>query len=202
MELPEEVERAFAHSINRGEEEDLEDTCHLNEKKKVARVDDNFKHKPTYKLDEASKSVEVQFPYLEAGKDEYAQSLTFNAAMTYFSEFMNTMFQKAPDLQQITYVGLLNDEPALKVTVTRQEYDAKLSTLQETIASYSAIIFAKLGLHKTDDKGAKAEQEAHSNEVYKQALGFLPKDHVMISPKLVMAKGGKGGKGGGKHKKK
>jgi len=202
MELPEEVDRAFAHSINRGEEEDLEDSCHLNEKKKVARVDDNFKHKPTYKLDEGTKSVEVQFPYLESGKDEYAKSLTFNEAMTYFSEFMNTMFQKAPDLQQITYVGVLDDQPALKVTVTRQEYDAKLSTLQETIASYSAIIFAKLGLHKTDDKGAKAEQEAHSNEVYKQALAMLPKDHVFISPKLVMAKGGKAGKGGGKHKKK
>ena len=202
MELPEEVEKAFAHSMNRGEEEDLEDTCHLTEKKKVVRVDDNFKHKPTYKLDESAKAVEVQFPYLETGKDEYVKSLTFNEAMTYWAEFMNTMLLKAPDLQQITYVGLIDDQPALKITVTRQEYDSKLSNVQETIASYSAIIFAKLGLHKTDDKGAKAEQESHNNEVYKQALGFLPKDHVFISPKLTMAKGGKGGKGGGKHKKK
>jgi hypothetical protein len=199
VELPEEVDRAFAHSLNRGEVEDLEDTCHLNEKKKVVHVDDNFKHKPTYKLDESAKAVEVQFPYLEAGKDEYVKSLSFNEAMTYWAEFMNTMFQKAPDVQQITYIGLLDDQPALKIAVTRQEYDAKLSTVQETIASYAAIIFAKLGLHKTDDKGAKAEQESHNAEMYKQALGFLPKDHVFISPKLTMPKGGGGG---GKHKKK
>jgi len=199
MELPEEVERAFAHSLNRGEVEDLEDTCHLNEKKKIVRVDDNFKHKPTFTLDEPAKAVEVRFPYLDAGKDEYVKSLSFNEAMTYWAEFMNTMFQKAPDLQQITYVGVLDDQPALKISVTRQEYDAKLSTVQETIASYAAIIFAKLGLHKTDDKGAKAEQESHNAAMYKQALGFLPKDHVFISPRLSMPKGGGGG---GKHKKK
>jgi hypothetical protein len=204
LELPEEVDKAFAHSLNRGEVEDLEDTCHLNEKKKIARVDDNFKHKPTYKLDEAAKAVEVQYPYIESGKDEYVSSLTFNNAMTFWAEFMSTMFQKAPDLQQITYVGLLDDEPILKITVTRQEYDSKLSTVQETIASYAAIIFAKLGLHKTDDKGAKAEQEAHNAQMYKNALSFLPKDHVMISSKLVMPKGGggKGGGGGGKKKHK
>jgi hypothetical protein len=201
MELPEQVEKAFAYSMNRGEIEDLEDTCHLNEKKKVVRVDDNFKHKPTYKLDEANKSVEVMFPYLESGKDEYVSSLSFNSAMTYWAEFLTSMFSKAPDLQQITYVGLLDDQPALKITVTRQEFDSKLSTVQETIASYAAIIFAKLGLHKTDDKGAKAEQEAHNAQVYKQALAFLPKDRVMISPKLTMPKGGGGG-GGGKKKHK
>jgi len=202
MELPEQVERAFAHSMNRGEVEDLEDTCHLNEKKKIARVDDNFKHKPTFKVDESVKGVEVTYPYLESGKDEYVASLTFNEAMTFWAEFMNTMFQKAQDLQQITYIGLLNDEPVMKITVTRQEYESKLSTVQETIASYAAIIFAKLGMHKIDDKGAKAEQESHNAEMYKNALGFLPKDHVMISPKLTMPGKGGGHKGKGKGKKK
>jgi len=202
MELPEQVEKAFAHSMNRGEVEDLEDTCHLNEKKKIARVDDNFKHKPTFKVDEATKSAEVTYPYLESGKDEYVSSLSFTAAMTFWAEFMNTMFQKAQDLQQITYIGLLNDEPALKITVTRKEYESKLSTVQETIASYAAIIFAKLGMHKIDDKGAKAEQESHNAEMYKQALAFLPKDHVMISPKLTMPGKGGGGKGGGGKKGK
>ena len=55
----------------------------------------------------------------------------------------------------MTYIGLLNDQPVLKITATRQQFDSKLSTVQETIASYSAITFAKLGLHKTDDKGAQ-----------------------------------------------
>ena len=184
LELPEQVERAFAHSLNRGEVEDLEDTCHLNEKKKVARFDDKFTHKPTFMVDQAAKAVEVRYPYIETGKDEYVKSLSFNAAMTYWAEFMSTMFEKAPDLQAITYVGLLDEQPALKITVTRQEYDSKLTTVQETIASFAAITFAKIGMHKLTDKAAQKEQEAHKSKTYANALSFLPKEHVFISPRL------------------
>ena len=73
LEFPEEVQKSFEYSLNRAAPEDLEDTCRLNEKKKIARVDDNFKHKPTMKVDEPHKAVEVTYPYLESGKDEYVQ---------------------------------------------------------------------------------------------------------------------------------
>jgi len=184
LEFPEEVQKAFNQSLNRGEEEDLSDTCHLAEKKKVARFDDKFTHKPTMKVDEARHAVEVTYPYLETGKDEYVKSLSFNSAMTYWAEFTTTMFSRAPDLAELTYVGLLDDQPVLKLTVTRQQFDERLSKVQETIASYSAITFAKLGLHKTDDKGAKKDQEEHKTKTYKTALSFLPKNQVTISPRL------------------
>ncbi len=191
----EEVQKAFMHSLNRGEVEDLEDTCHLAEKKKIAHVDDNFKHKPTMTVDEPHKAVEVTYPYLESGKDEYEKTLSFNSAMTYWAEFLTTMFAKAPELQQVTYTGLLDDQPVLKITVTRQEFDQHLSNVQETIASYAAITFAKIGLHKTDDKGAMKDQEQQKTKTYTAALSFLPKERVMVSPKLAKATGG-GGKGG------
>jgi len=195
LEFPEEVQKSFAYSLNRAEPEDLEDTCHLAEKKKVAHVDDKFTHKPAMKVDEAHKAVEVTFPYLESGKDEYAKTLTFNSAMTYWAEFLTAMFAKAPELQQVTYTGVWNDEPAIKITVTRQEFDQHLSNVQETIASYAAITFAKLGLHKTDDKGAMKDQEQQKTKTYKAALSFLPKDRVFVSPKLPQATGGGGKKG-------
>jgi hypothetical protein len=184
LDFPEEVQRAFDHSMGRAEVEDLADTCHLNEKKKVARFDEAFKHKPAFTIDEASKSAEVTYPYLETGKDEYVKDLSFNAAMTYWAEFLTAMFSKAPELKQLTYVGVLNDEPVLKITVTRQEFDEKLSRVQETIASYAAITFAKLGMHKTDDKGAKKDQEQQKTKTYNAALSFLPPSHVSVSPKL------------------
>jgi hypothetical protein len=184
LEFNEEVQKAFMWSLNRAEPEDLEDTCHLNEKKKIVHVDDKFTHKPTMKVDEANKAVEVTYPYLETGKDEYVSSLGFNSAMTYWAEFTTTMFGKAPDLKKVTYVGVLNDQPVLKIATTREQFDAKLSTVQETIASYSAITFAKLGLHKSDDKGARKDQEEHKTKTYKAALSFLPKEQVMVSPKL------------------
>ena len=90
--------------------------------------------------------------------------------MTYWAEFTTAMFSKSADLKQLTYVGVLDDQPVLKITVTRQQFDEKLSRVQETIASYAAITFAKLGLHKTDDKGAKKDQEQQRTKTYKAAL--------------------------------
>jgi hypothetical protein len=188
LEFTEEVERAFAYSLNRAEPEDLADTCHLSEKKVVARFDDAFKHKPTFSVNAAGKSADVTYPYLDTGKDEYMPSLTFNSAMTYWAEFLTTMFSKAPELASLTYTGILDDQPVLKITVTRKEFDEHLSRTQETIASYAAITFAKLGMHKTDDKGAKKDQEQQRTKTYKAALSFLSKDQVFVSPKLKIEK--------------
>ena len=184
LEFPEQVQKAFAYSMNRAVPEDLADTCHLDTKKQQPRFDDKFTHKPAYKVDPARQSVDVTYPYLDTGKDEYVKAISFNNAMTYWAEFTSTMFNKAPNLKELTYTGLLNDEPVMKITVMRPEFDAKLSTVQETIASFAAITFAKLGLHKTDDKGALKEQEQQKTKTYKAALSFLPKDRVFISPKL------------------
>src|SRR5215471_312575 len=184
LEFAEEVQKAFDHSLNRAEPEDLADTCHMAEKKKVARFDDKFAHKPSFKLDVTRQATEVRYPYLDTGKDEYVKALSFNAAMTYWAEFTTAMFSKAPELKELTYIGLLNDDPVLKITVTRQEFDQKLSNVQETIASYAAITFATLGLHKTDDKGALKDQEQQKTKTYRAALSFLPKDRVFVSPKL------------------
>jgi hypothetical protein len=184
LEFPEQVQKAFEYSLNRAVPEDLADTCHIAEKKKEVRFDEKFTHKPAYKVDPATGSAEVTYPYLETGKDEYVKALSFNSAMTYWAEFTSTMFSKAPALKQLTYVGVLNDTPILKITVLREEFEQKLSNVQETIASYAAITFAKLGLHKTDDKGALKDQEEQKTKTYKAALSFLPKQRVFISPKL------------------
>jgi hypothetical protein len=187
-EFPEEVQRAFDHSLNRAEPEDLEDSCHLSDKKKVPRFDAAFKHQPSFTVDQAAFSATVTYPYLETGKDEYVKDLTFNAAMTYWAEFMTAMFAKSNALKELTYIGVLDDQPVLKITTTRAEFDKDLSRTQETIASYAAITFAKIGLHKTDDKGAKKDQEQHKNKVYLAALSSLPKDAVFVSPKLKKEK--------------
>jgi hypothetical protein len=187
-EFSEEVQRAFDHSLNRLEPEDLADSCHLNEKKKVARFDAAFKHQPSFIVDPSSFSATVMYPYLETGKDDYVKDLSFNGAMTYWAEFMTTMFAKSSALKELTYVGVLNDDPVIRITTTRDEFDKHLSRTQEDIASHAAITFAKLGLHKTDDKGATKDQEEQKTKVYSAALAMLPKESVMVSSKLKKAK--------------
>ena len=49
----EQVDRAFAASLGRGTEENMDDTCRLDPPKVKPRFDDGFKHKPSYQLDAA-----------------------------------------------------------------------------------------------------------------------------------------------------
>jgi hypothetical protein len=180
----EQVGRAFNASVGRPDEEDANDSCHLAEKKAAARVDDKFLHKPSYKVDPARSAVEVTYPYLELGKDEYVKDLKYNAALRDWIEHVMSFFGKVEGLKELTFVGLQNDQPVVKITVTRQQFDGQLASLQEEIAAHSAVTFASLGLHKTDDKGAAKEQTTFQSKTYKSALAALPKNQVFVSAKL------------------
>lgn len=180
----EEVARAFNASTGRPEEEDANDTCHLAEKKVVAHVGDKFAHKPSYKVDPARSAVELTYPYLEMGKDEYVKDLKFNAAMRDWVEQSQSFFGKVDGLKELTFIGLQNDQPVVKITVTRQQFQSQLASLQEEIAAHSAVTFASLGMHKKNDKSAAKEQNTFQSKTYKSALGALPKNQVFVSPKL------------------
>jgi hypothetical protein len=182
----EQVTRAFNASVGRGSEdaEDSNDSCRLSEKKVAARVDDKFTHKPSYKVDPARAAVEVTYPYLEMGKDEYVKDLRFNSAMRDWIDHAQAFFGKVDGLKELTFVGIQNDQPVVKITVTREQFNSQLASLQEEIAAHSAVTFASLGMRTTDDKGAAKEQSTFQSKTYKSALAALPKNQVFVSPKL------------------
>jgi len=180
----EQVARAFAATNGRAQEEDPRDSCHLAPKKVVARPDDAFAHKPTYKTDVARKAVELTYPYLDLGKDEYLDKLKFTSAMRDWIEEVNVFFGKVEELQEMTFIGLSQDQPVVKITVTRAEYQSRLAGLQETVNSHANVTFASLGLHRKDDKAAAKEQDNFQSKTYRTALADLPKNRVFVSPKL------------------
>jgi hypothetical protein len=186
--LAEQTARAFDASLGRGSEENLDDSCHLGAPKKAARVDETFKHKASYKLDAATKAVDVTWPYLEMGKDEYVDKLKLSTALGDWIEVATSLFRKVPDLAQVSFSGLVNDAEVLHISLTRRQFDSGFSGLQETIAAHSAVTFQALGTGHTNDKNAEKEQEAFKIKTYKDALADLPKNQVTISPKLAKGK--------------
>jgi hypothetical protein len=187
----EQVDRGFAASLGRAPEENLDDTCRLDPPKAVARVDDAFSHKPSYKVDASRQAVEVTYPYLEMGKDEYVDSLKLTSALTYWIEFVTSLFRRVPDLKEVSYVGLHGDEPVLKIAVTRAQFERDFGGLQEDIASHSAVTFQAIGTGRSSDKAAEREQEAFKLKTYKGALALLPRAQVTIAPRLAKGKIGK-----------
>ena len=188
--FPEQVDRAYIWST-RGEQElqeDLNDTCHIAEKKKVVRYDEKFTHKTTYALDPARAGVEITYPYLEMGKDEYVAELKLNSALGTWAEFMTSMFSKVDGLKEMAFNGVYKDEPAVKIRVTRDQFENILARLQEQIASHAAFTFQVIGMGKKTSEAAEKEQEKFKSKSYKAALEKLPKEQVSISPKLKWVK--------------
>jgi hypothetical protein len=188
--FPEQVERAYISST-RGEQElqeDLNDPCHIGQKKKVARYDEKFVHKTTYTINPATAAVEITYPFLEMGKDEYVAELRLNSAMGVWAEFMTSMFSKVEGLKELSFNGVYKDDSVVKIRVLRTEFDSTLSPLQEQVASHAARTFQEIGMgHSTSEKAEK-EQEKFKSTTYKAALDKLPKDRVQISPKLKWSK--------------
>jgi len=186
----EQIDRAFIHST-RGErelQEDLNDTCHIAVKKIQPRYDEKFVHKTTYKLDAGNQAVEITYPYLEMGKDEFLPELRINYALAAWAEYMTSMFSKAEGLKSLIFVGIWNEEPVIKISVSRQQFDNILTRLQETIASHAAITFQTIGMGVKSSEQAEKEQERFKSKTYRDALGRLPKEQVSISPKLKWVK--------------
>lgn len=180
----EQVDRAFLAVTGRAGEPDMADTCRIADKKAVARHDDDFKHHPAYKVDAARRSVEVVFPYLAAGKDEYAPSLSYNTAMGYWIDLVSGFFGRVGDLQEIAFVGVHDDVPVLRITTSRQDFANQLAALQEDIAAHSAVTFANLGMGKMNDVQAAKEQDAFKKKTYAAALKRLPAAQVEVSKRL------------------
>ncbi len=188
--FPEQVERAYIWST-RGEQElqeDLNDTCHIAQKKKVVRYDEKFTHKTTYTLNPATAGVEITYPYLEMGKDEYVSELKLNSALGTWAEFMTSMFSKVEGLRELAFNGVYKDEPGVKIRVSKDQFENILARLQEQIASHAAFTFQVIGMGKKTSEAAEKEQEKFKSKSYKAALDKLPKEQVFISPKLKWVK--------------
>jgi hypothetical protein len=186
--VTEQVARAFDASFGRVQEESLDDSCRLNQAKPRPRVDEGFKNKASYKFDANARMVELTFPFLEMGKDQYVEKLKLSSALGDWIDVTTSMFRKVPDLSAVTFSGVHDDAEVLRITVSRAQFDAGFANLQETIAAHAAVTFQSLGTGRASDKSAEKEQETFKLKTYKEALAELPKNQVMISPRLAKAK--------------
>lgn len=186
--LAEQVGRAFDASRGRLPEENIDDTCKLAKPKVSAAIDEGFKNKPSYKFDPASKQVEITWPFLEMGKDQYVEKLKLSSALGDWIDLTTAMFRKAPDLAAVTFSGIHQDAEVLRITLSRKQFDAGFAGLQETIAAHAAVTFQALGTGRATDKSAEKEQETFKLKTYREALADLPKNQVTIAPRLNKGK--------------
>jgi hypothetical protein len=123
-------------------------------------------------------------PYTEPGEDKWSEKLSFNQAMTEFTDETKELFEKVPELRAMNFIGTWKDQPVVKISLDRAQYQSlKLADLEESIGQLHGRAFLELSTgHGTDASVAKANAQRMA-AVYKKMLGQL-KGHAWVSPTL------------------
>src|SRR5262249_4722805 len=135
------------------------------------------KLQPKVEIDEAKHHVTLTIPYVEPGKDEWADHLSYNLAVTTFCDYAQRLYQNIADMDGMTYVGVGKDQPVLRINLaSKSDYNTlDLYTLGERIGGKQGKAFAEAQLTKKSDATIAKEKAQAEKKEYQQALGKLPK---------------------------
>jgi hypothetical protein len=144
------------------------------------------KLQPKVEVDEAGHKVTLTIPYVEPGKDEWADHLSYNNAVVTFTDYAQRLYQSVPDMNGLQFVGVWKDEPVVRIQIaSKEEYSAlDLYGLGERIGGKQGRAFAEAQLTKKSDAAITKEKLAAERKEYQAALGKLPKGSVSIASSL------------------
>ena len=165
------------------------------------QVDEALSHDDkTWKLqkkidrNDAAKTLALTLPYVEPGKDQWAETLSFNQAMNIFTDTAQQLFEKVPELATLTYVGTWSAckdhaatcpaEDVVKISLDRETYHSlKLNELDESVGQIHGRAYLELSGGKGSDASISKANGARMSALYRKMLTQL-KGHAWVSPKL------------------
>jgi hypothetical protein len=146
--------------------------------------DKGWKLEKKVERDDKSLTLTLTQPFTETGEDRWADKLSYNQALTEFTDETKELFEKVPELRALNFVGTWKDQPVVKISVDRAQYQLlKLADLEETIGQLHGRAFLELSTgHGSDASVSKANAQRLA-ALYKKMLGQL-KGHAWVSPSL------------------
>jgi hypothetical protein len=142
---------------------------------------------PMVEIDEAKHHVAITIPYVEPGKDEWAEKLSYNDALVAFVDYAQRLYQNVPDLDGLTYIGQWKDAEVVRINLaSKGDYNTlDLYALGERIGGKQGRAFAEAQLTKKSDAQITKEKLAAEKKEYQTALAKLPKGAVTIAKVLL-----------------
>ncbi len=166
------------------------------EKARESRLEKNKAMKLPIKIerDEAHKGLTVTLPYVEGGKDEWAETLSFNQAMNIFTDAAQDLFEKVPELASLNFIGTWSGckdhapscpaEEVVKISLDRDGYHSlKLHDVEEAMGQLHGRAYLEMSTNRGSDAAISKANTARMAAIYKKMLAQL-KGHAWVSPKL------------------
>jgi hypothetical protein len=150
----------------------------------LSHSDKGFKLEKKLERDDAKKTLTLTFNYTEPGKDQWAETLSYNQAMVDLTDTLKALFEGVPELAAFTFVGRWKDEEVMRVSVDRPTYTAlKIPDIEEQIGQLHGRAFLEMAQGKSSDAKAEKDNRQRLAGVYKKMLAQL-KGRATVSPKL------------------
>ena len=150
----------------------------------LSHSDKGWKLEKKVERDDAKKTLTLTFNYTEPGKDQWADSLSFNQAMVDLTDTLKALFENVPELSAMTFVGRWKDEDVIRVSVDRSMYQAlKIPDIEDQIGQLHGRAFLEMASGRSSDAKADKENRTRLAAVYKKMLAQI-KGHATVSPKL------------------
>ena len=139
-----------------------------------ADTDKGWKHALRVARNEEARSVSLTVPYTELGKDEWAQTLSFNQALQTFCDLAMSLFDNVNELRAMTFSGIWKDREVVHIVLTRSDYQAlKLNELEDRIAAHHGSVL----LEMEAGKSAQLPPEQANRVAARQAATVIAKEY-------------------------
>jgi hypothetical protein len=146
--------------------------------------DKGWKLEKKLERDDKNLGLTLTQPYTETGEDKWAERLSFNQAMTEFTDVAKELFEKVPELRTLSFVGTWKEQPVVKISLDRAQYQSlKLADIEESIGQLHGRAFLELATGRGSDASVAKANAQRMATVYKKMLGQL-KGHAWVSPTL------------------
>jgi hypothetical protein len=150
----------------------------------VSHSDKGWKLAKKIERDDAQKTLTLIQPYTEPGEDRWADKLSFNLAMNVFTDSVQALFEKVPELRAMTFIGRWKDQDVVKISLDRAQYQAlNISDIEEQMGQLHGRAFLELANNRGSDASITKANAARMAAVYKKMLAQL-KGHATVSPTL------------------
>ncbi len=151
----------------------------------LPHTDKGWKLEKKIERHDADRSFTLTYPYVEAGKDQWADSLSFNIAVNEFTDVAKTVFENVPDLKAMTFIGRYKDQDVVKITLDRPTYQAlNVSDIEEQVGQLHGTAFLKGSTGHGTDASINKELQQKRAALYKKMLGQItPKPFIAASLK-------------------
>jgi hypothetical protein len=133
---------------------------------------------------DANKTLTITVPYTEPGKDDWAETLSYNQAMVVFADTAKALFEGVPELSALKFIGTYKDKEVVTIDLDRSDYQAlKIPDVEEQINQLHGRAFLELSTGRGSDAKVAKDNAKRMAAVYKKMLSQL-KGKATVSPTL------------------